>query len=72
MKEGEVFSFILNNTKSECQDEMKQLLIDLKKRKATGHLNKLYLMSIGTRATSYIKPERLNEVKDVVFTFFNK
>lgn len=72
MKEEEVFSFILKNTKFECQDEMKQLLVDLKKRNDTGHLNKLYLMSIGTRAMSYIKPERLNEVKEVVFTFFNK
>ncbi|MHC5229537.1 hypothetical protein ACYSNW_14830 [Enterococcus sp. LJL99] len=72
MKEEDVYSFILNYTKPECQDEMKQLLDDLKKRNDSGHLNKLYLMSIGTRAMSYIKPEHVNEVKDVVFTFLNK
>lgn len=72
MKEEEVYAFILKYTKSEWQDEMKQLLDDLKKRKDAGHLNKLYLMSIGTRAMTYLKPEHVDEVKSVIFTFLNK
>ena len=70
--EKDIYSFILTYTKPECQDEMKQLLDDLKKRKDKDHLNKLYLMSIGKRAMSYIKPEHVNEVKELVFSFFNK
>lgn len=63
------YHFILDRTTPEHQDDMKHLLAELIERQATGELNKVYLMGVMPRALSYLKPEAVNEVKNMISDF---
>lgn len=74
MKAGQeqFYNFVIDRTKPEKQEEMKQLLAELIERQQTDHLDKMYLMGVMPRALSYLKPESINEVKQVVSEFSKK
>jgi hypothetical protein len=71
MKAGqaEFLKFVIERTKPDKQEEMKQLLAELMERQATNQLDKMYLMGVMPRAISYLKPEAVTEVKQVVSEF---
>lgn len=66
------YTFILDRTKPEKQEEMKHLLAELMERQATDKLNKMYLMGVLPRALSYLNPDDVNEVKKVISDFSTK
>ncbi|MBP2098716.1 hypothetical protein [Enterococcus rivorum] len=70
--EKKFYTFILDRTKPEHQEDMKHLLVELMDRKSTGELNKMYLIGVTPRALSYLKPEAVDEVKKVVSDFSSK
>ncbi|MGX7352255.1 hypothetical protein RU97_GL001711 [Enterococcus canis] len=73
MKPEEKFlTFILERTKPEKQTEMKQLLAQAFEKKQTGHLNKLEVMGMIPKAISYLQPEKVAEVKQVMEEFASK
>lgn len=67
--EQQMYSFIMERTKPECQEKMKQLIASLLERKETNRLDKMYLLRVVPKALSYLQPEAVNEVKGLVQKF---
>ncbi|MGK0551671.1 hypothetical protein ACSFB8_04890 [Enterococcus faecalis] len=66
------YNFIIERTKPDKEEAMKQLLAELLERQGTNQLDKMYLMGVMPRAISYLKPEAVNEVKNIVSEFTKK
>ena len=68
MKEGQeqFLTFILDRTKEDKKEKMQALLAEMFERQQTGKLDKMYLM---TKVLAYLKPEAIDEVKQVVSEF---
>ena len=71
MKEGQdttFLTFILDRTK-EDKRKMQALLAEMFERQQTGKLDKMYLMTKAPKLLAYLKPEAIDEVKQVVSEF---
>ena len=67
MKEGQeqFLTFILDRKK----EKMQALLAEMFERQQTGKLDKMYLMTKAPKLLAYLKPEAIDEVKQVVSEF---
>lgn len=65
-EEQKVYTFIMDRTKPEHQEAMKQLVAELLERKKEHRLDKIYLLRVVPKALSYLQPEAVNEVKELV------
>ncbi|MFK4566587.1 hypothetical protein [Enterococcus sp. UD-01] len=71
-EEKQFYDFIMERTKPDHKEDMKRLVAELLERRATGKLDKMYLMGVVPRALSYLNPDSVNEVKKVVTDFSAK
>ena len=71
MKEGQeqFLTFILDRTKEDKKEKMQALLAEMFERQQTGKLDKMYLMTKAPKLLAYLKPEAIDEVKQVVSEF---
>jgi len=71
MKEGQeqFLTFILDRTKEDKKEKMQALLAEMFERQQTGKLDKMYLMPKAPKLLAYLKPEAIDEVKQVVSEF---
>ena len=71
MKEGQeqFLTFILDRTKEDKKEKMQALLAEMFERQQTGKLDKMYLMTTAPKLLAYLKPEAIDEVKQVVSEF---
>ena len=71
MKEGQeqFLTFILDRTKEDKKEKMQALLAEMFERQQTGKLDKMYLMTNAPKLLAYLKPEAIDEVKQVVSEF---
>ncbi|EGO8079628.1 hypothetical protein FBR87_000614 [Enterococcus faecalis] len=71
MKEGQeqFLTFILDRTKEDKKEKMQALLAEMFERQQTGKLDKMYLMIKAPKLLAYLKPEAIDEVKQVVSEF---
>lgn len=71
-EEQQIYTFIMERTKPEHQEDMKQLVAELLERKESNHLDKMYLLGVVPKALSYLQPEAVNEVKELVLNLASK
>ena len=71
MKEGQeqFLTFILDRTKEDKKEKMQALLAEMFERQQTGKLDKMHLMTKAPKLLAYLKPEAIDEVKQVVSEF---
>ena len=71
MKEGQeqFLTFILDRTKEDKKEKMQALLAEMFERQQTGKLDKMYLMTKAPKLLAYLKPEAIDEVKQVASEF---
>ncbi len=71
MKEGQeqFLTFILDRTKEDKKEKMQALLAEMFERQQTGKLDKMYLMTKAPKLLACLKPEAIDEVKQVVSEF---
>lgn len=60
------FNFIMQNVEEENKEKAKELLSESFKKQDDGTFNKEYMMSFIPRMLELIKPERVEEVKNIM------
>ena len=66
------FSFIMERVESKNQDKAKELLNESFSKQSDGTFNQEYLMNFIPRMLELIKPEWIEEVKNIMTNFKSK